>query len=328
MLWGWFRNLFWKRHLCICYILYKNVQIYQFLTLCPCPAFSSTTLLQPFLLWSSGNRGVFPLLNVFSKILRASLQRCSCSADWHSAWTGRAGQGKKQQARKEKKPFNLEFLFQESLNQQLWALPSSWRNASLEPWENKVCAGAAASLSLVRSFILKSASSFAALQGLEWLRGAGNGSQRLFVHGLLPSASQPRPRVTRSCCCQPRLMDDVSCASLQFQQKERHKSQHCPCPQVTLASQGCFGPGQRLWGSSCLLPCLLPCTQRGNSSLSSCQADAFPSAGMTRSENRLGSRNQEHLGLGAQISSGKTYTEEHEWFQSFGPKPSVYEENH
>lgn len=161
---GSFRSFFWKRHLCVCYSSDKIVELHWFLTPRPSLLPSSTTLNQPLILWSSGNLGFFHVLvNVFAKILGSSLQRCYCSADWHSVWAGRAGQGKKQEARMGQKPLIFEFLFQMSLNQQLWALPSSWRNASSVQWVNKVCAGATASLSVVRSFTLKSASSFSSI---------------------------------------------------------------------------------------------------------------------------------------------------------------------
>lgn len=293
-LWASFRNVFWKRHLCVWYRLNKDVQLYQFLTLFVPVQLSAPPLYSRlFFFGLVETLGFFHLLVYeFAKILGASLQRCYCSADWHSAWAGRAGQGKKHQARKEQKPFNLEFLFQVSLNQQLWPIPAL--EGMPVQSDSGVCGGDCFPVICQKPHFKKClffcwvTGAWLAQRSWEWLTedfcswpvAQCNPAQATSDQELFP--------------CQHSLMDDVSCASAQFQQEEHHKSQHCPCPQVTLSTlqseRCCLGQGragQRLWGSSCLLPRILPCAQRGNSSLWSCQADAFPSTGMKHSENRL-----------------------------------------
>lgn len=180
---------------------------YRFPTLCPCLSLNSTNLNQPFLLWSSGNLWIFShtpkgicqgTQDIFAEVL--------C---WMNIQHGQTEQAKekKQEARKEQNPSVFEFLFQMSLNQQLWALPSSWRSASSVQWVNKVCAGATASLSLVRSFHLKKCLLlFSSFFFLSWHYRGLNGSDELVmvyggfpVYGLLPSQIQPRSLVSRNC---------------------------------------------------------------------------------------------------------------------------------
>lgn len=73
-------------------------------------------------------------------------------------WAGTLARGRSKNPKRSKTFQFLSPYSKSLLSQQLWALPSSGRNARSVQWANKVCAGAAASLSLVRSFILKNAS--------------------------------------------------------------------------------------------------------------------------------------------------------------------------